>query len=227
MAHFGAFPTLRESILHRMRREIISLILKPGEVIRDNELTERYAVSTSPIREAMTQLVLENLVEALPNKRKRVTPLDEKSVKDFYDVHKIITNYGFVWGAPKVTAEGLRAMQAAHEKIEDAFAAKELEVFDRLMRIFLDPVYKASGNAEIRKRIIQSSPWMDRIDFINRGDMTGYELKRGYVHKILSALVAGDHVSAIIHQREMAEAYERCIFSIDFSTYSSLRWELQ
>lgn len=208
-----------------MRQEIITLVLKPGEIIRDNDLAERYAVSTSPIREALTQLVLENLVEVLPNKRKRVTALDMKTVKDYFDVHKIMIYYGFAWGAPNVTADALRVMKQAHERMEQAVLSKDYERFNRLIRKFLDPVYRASGNREVLKRIIQSSPWMERIDFINKDEEDGYDFKTSCSFKIYNALMAGDYMNAILHQRELTENYERRIFEIDFSRYSANCWE--
>lgn len=207
-----------------MRGDIVSLALKPGEVIKDNELAERYGVSTSPIREALTQLVLENLVEVLPNKRKRVTPLDASSVRDYFGVHKILIYHGFAWGAPNITADGLRIMKSAYERMERACLLKEYDPFNRLIRVFLDPVYRASGNREILKRIIQSSPWMERIDFINRHHEEEYEYKRAYSSRIYHSLMAGDFSQAILHQRELTEEYERNLYRIDFSAYSANCW---
>lgn len=61
------FRTIREQVVHRLRDDVISQVFKPGEDLRELALAKRYAVSRSPIRDALMQLTQEGLLVATPN----------------------------------------------------------------------------------------------------------------------------------------------------------------
>ena len=65
--------TLKESVADQLRRDIVSGALLPGTIIRDLELAQRYEASTSPVREAVTLLTAEGLIEMPPNRPKPVS----------------------------------------------------------------------------------------------------------------------------------------------------------
>ena len=54
--------TLTDATLHRLRRDIISGKLVAGQKLRAQELMAAYSVGTSPLREALFQLVSDGLV---------------------------------------------------------------------------------------------------------------------------------------------------------------------
>ena len=60
--------TLGDSIYAHLRNEIISLRLKPGEMIYENEVASNFGVSRTPVREAFRLLVNEEFIEILPQK---------------------------------------------------------------------------------------------------------------------------------------------------------------
>ena len=51
-------------VLQRMRQDIVNCVLKPGEKLRFESLRERYEVSFSTLREALSRLAAENLAAA-------------------------------------------------------------------------------------------------------------------------------------------------------------------
>ena len=53
---------LRENVYERLRSDILSCELAPGDDMREQELAERYAVSRQPVREALLRLEREHLV---------------------------------------------------------------------------------------------------------------------------------------------------------------------
>lgn len=163
MAQLGAFPTRTAAVTDEIREDIVSLRLKPGTVIRDNELAERYGVSSSPVREALAQMSAERLVEILPNKTKFVTRIDRKTVGDFLEVHRILVQAGFALGAPRVTREQVDEMGVALEHMQAAASDGNSAAFVRAGREFLDPVYRAGGNAELRRQVSLHGTWLRRM----------------------------------------------------------------
>lgn len=59
-----------------LRDEILTLQLEPGNPLDETSLSKRFAVSRSPIREALNRLLAERLVETLPNRSTIVAQVD-------------------------------------------------------------------------------------------------------------------------------------------------------
>lgn len=68
--------TLAESVYERIRRDIITNQLKPGEKINIRELSTRYEASETPIRLALNRLASENIIEHFPRQGMRVKSLN-------------------------------------------------------------------------------------------------------------------------------------------------------
>ena len=51
--------SLQEKIYQSLRREIINLTFKPGQSVTEEELSKRFQVSRTPVREAFIRLQLE------------------------------------------------------------------------------------------------------------------------------------------------------------------------
>lgn len=72
MTAFEIYRTLPEQIAARLQREVLSSKLKPGDPLREMDLSERFGVSRGPIREAFRQLTQQGLLVLEPNKGVRV-----------------------------------------------------------------------------------------------------------------------------------------------------------
>ncbi len=163
MAQIGKFPTRTAAVTDQIREDIVALRHAPGAVIRDNELAELYGVSSSPIREALAQMSAERLVDILPNRTKYVTPIDRATVADFLELHRILVRAGFAIGAPRLEAGGVKVMKAALSIMKERAQAGDAASFVRAARDFLDPVYKACGNSELRRQVGLHATWLRRM----------------------------------------------------------------
>lgn len=67
--------TLASSVVDRLRKEVLSGELLPGQSLRLDELRERYGVSLSPLREAVSRLGAEGLLLAKDKRGVRVAPV--------------------------------------------------------------------------------------------------------------------------------------------------------
>jgi hypothetical protein len=68
-----------------LRDEIIDLSLAPGSPIDENQLAERFAMSRTPIREALVRLASDGFVTTLPNRSTVVSNIDFLSLPAFFD----------------------------------------------------------------------------------------------------------------------------------------------
>ena len=60
--------SLVELTLRRLRHEILSGALAPGERLVEEQLTQRFGTSRAPLREALRQLAQQGLIEHLPRR---------------------------------------------------------------------------------------------------------------------------------------------------------------
>lgn len=66
-SHAGATAAKNSDIVYRdLRRDIISMRLVPGAAINEKELTQRYGISRTPVREAVLRLAEDRLIDVVP-----------------------------------------------------------------------------------------------------------------------------------------------------------------
>jgi len=68
-----------------LRDEILDLVLKPGEPVDEVGLAERFAMSRTPVREALVRLAGDGLVTMLPNRSTVVSQIDFPNLYTFFD----------------------------------------------------------------------------------------------------------------------------------------------
>jgi len=73
------------SAYHRLKKDIIRNVFKPGEKLLMSRLKERYDLGVGPLREALSQLVAERLVVAISQRGFRVAPMSLAELADLYD----------------------------------------------------------------------------------------------------------------------------------------------
>ena len=82
--------TLRENAIDIIKSEIINGTIKPLSEINQVELSKRFDISRGPIREALSHLSAEGLVELNSYKKVTVTDVTIKYVTDLYNTRNII-----------------------------------------------------------------------------------------------------------------------------------------
>ncbi len=63
-------------IYEELRKQILTLQLKPGAQLDEVSLAAQFGVSRSPVRDALARLITEGLVTILPNRTTLVTPFE-------------------------------------------------------------------------------------------------------------------------------------------------------
>ena len=100
-------------VYETLRDEILELKLKPGSSVEESNLAERFAMSRSPIREALVKLSADGLVRTLANRTTIVTPIDLQEFPRFVEALDQLQRTVTRLAARHRTAEDLRAMEEA------------------------------------------------------------------------------------------------------------------
>lgn len=77
----GRKPTLAGRVPLELRRAILNGQLQPGEKINLDRMREDFDVSVSPIREAVSRLVADGLVEFEDQRGFRVAPISLENLR--------------------------------------------------------------------------------------------------------------------------------------------------
>jgi DNA-binding GntR family transcriptional regulator len=73
---------IRDEVFLRLLDAIVDGDLLPGEQLYDAEIERWVGVSRTPVREALNQLAAMGLVEILPQRRTRVTPIEPPRLRE-------------------------------------------------------------------------------------------------------------------------------------------------
>src|ERR1044071_4474339 len=76
---------LRQQVYEQIKHDIITCKLSPGEPLSENQFLDRFQVSKTPIREALTSLVQDGLVEYTPNRGFMVTTVSVSDIQEIFE----------------------------------------------------------------------------------------------------------------------------------------------
>jgi DNA-binding GntR family transcriptional regulator len=139
-----------EALAQQLRDEILEGKLAAGQSIRQEEMSARFGVSRSPLREALRQLEAEGMIEYRPNRGAVVASMDEQTVRHVYQFRRIVEP-----GAIElVVANRSDRLLADFRKLDAALrSATELPELIRTHHQFHQAIYDASGNPLLAKAI--------------------------------------------------------------------------
>ena len=141
-----------ENDTHGLRRKVFAIIeeavlndkYKKGESLIESKLATELGVSRTPIREALTQLEHEGLVQLIPNKGALVTGISPKDIQDIYTIRMMIEGLAARWAAENITGEEIKELKEAVD-LEEFYTSKaDIEHLIQLDSRFHQVIYKAS-----------------------------------------------------------------------------------
>lgn len=138
--------SLREQVTRALRAAIIAGELEPGAVYSAPALGERFGISATPVREAMLDLVRENLVTTVPNKGYRVTVMDESDLDSITDLRMLIEPALTARAALLIPDADLPGLRAVADAIVDGAAAGDLIAYTEADRAFHLKILGYTGN---------------------------------------------------------------------------------
>jgi len=183
------------SIHARIRDDIVTLRLRPGVRLSENELALRFGTSRAPVREALIRLVEEGLIEVLPQRGSFVSRISLAAMQRARFVREALE----IAVIRRAAERGLSP--AAQKKIMASLADQENaqsdpETFtladDAFHRAFADDI----GIAQIWPVLDREKSQFDRIRFLSLPVRTPVESLIAQHKGILEAVLNRDPESA-------------------------------
>ncbi|MGY4688559.1 GntR family transcriptional regulator [Salibacterium sp. K-3] len=131
-----------------MRYEIIAGELKPGEVVSENSLANKYNSSRSPSREALRILQNEGLLE-LKRMGAEITGVSQKDIEELNDIRYLIESFAMKECAKRNNEELIAFLQFTVEKMKIAINNKDATELAIQDTAFHQAIIKASDHKRI------------------------------------------------------------------------------
>jgi DNA-binding GntR family transcriptional regulator len=186
---------LRDTAYSRLCDAIVEGTLAPGELLHDQELCEWLGLSRTPVRDALSRLEDEGLVETAPQRYTRVTPLRPSDPRHAFPVLAVLHGLATELSVPALTAEELAAL----DRENDAFVGA-LRVGDRAGAFaaddrFHDIFVTRAANPQIAGSLARLTPALHRLERLAVAQLPGGRSVAQH-QAIVARAAAGDAAGA-------------------------------
>jgi DNA-binding GntR family transcriptional regulator len=184
--------SLSGDIAKRLEEDILRGRVRPGHRLDERELSERYGVSRTPVREALQRLSASGLAVARGRQGLQVAQL---SVADLLDALSVVAQLEALAAAQasrRILPDQRTMLEEAHQACELALERGDGDAFYDANLAFHDVIVAASHNRvlqeEIRRLSLRTAPYRRAITF-QPGRMTGSIPEHAV---IMEAILAND-----------------------------------
>ncbi|MFC1799000.1 GntR family transcriptional regulator, partial [Thermodesulfobacteriota bacterium] len=173
-----------------LKKQLIGIVIKPGEPINEHSIAEKLNISVTPVREAMQQLQSEGFIENIKNKGSFATNISLLDLKNIYDVRLIIEKSLVEHVFEKIDKDKLN-------QLKKKYAEKNVKNYSRLSFSGDEIHYlivNTFGNLELTKiyqSLVEKSKRIRNIYFSNLGKK-GFKMSLKEHREIINSLIQKD-----------------------------------
>lgn len=197
----------RGTAFERLRRLILEGEYGPDERLVEEQLAERLGVSRTPVRQALTMLESEGLVEISPNRGATVCSFGIEEVRDIYDLRAVLEGYAARRAAEKIKKQELRKLHSMSYDMENLAGRfpdhqEEIRQLVSINQEFHDAIVVASRNKRLEfliRRTVEVPLMFKAFYWYTPHERT---VSNHYHRQILHALEGGDGERAELVMRE-------------------------
>jgi DNA-binding GntR family transcriptional regulator len=144
----GARQSLVDIAYEALREAITSGALLPGTRLREAALARHFAISTTPVREALRRLDREGLVRLSPNRGAIVAEFNLREILDLFEIREVLECRAVRRAASQRTRD-VQAAEAVVSLAERQVAQRDRVEWNRLEVAFHRAINDVSGNFEL------------------------------------------------------------------------------
>jgi DNA-binding GntR family transcriptional regulator len=181
---------LADLVTEQLRADIIGGTYAPGERLVEERLSQVYAVSRIPVREALKALESEGLVTTTPSRARIVTRLSHEEMGEIAPLRRLVEGMAAERAARSLSEESRQELQDLVHRGQRALAADDGETLRQVNASIHRAVVVASGSATL---LAVHQPLLARTSWSNRSLMHGDRGETWREHvQIIAAICEGD-----------------------------------
>src|SRR4051794_39686023 len=101
---------LVESLYELLKKDIIECRLRPGEMVQESFVRERYQIGHTPFREACQRLEAESLLQIIPRRGYFVPSFSNKDIRDLFELRTAVEALSVELACERGQREGLEIL---------------------------------------------------------------------------------------------------------------------
>lgn len=191
-----------EVVYRDLRRDIISMALPPGTPVAEKELTTRYGISRTPVREAVLRLAEEKLVDVVPKSGTFVARIPLAVLREALVARRALEEVTVRAATERATASRITTIRAIVQRQQEMAEAGDEEAFHLADEDFHAAIAAAGNFPGIWEMIQQLRVQIERyrrLTLPQRGRMQLIVREHGAV---LDAIAKGDADTAVHRMNE-------------------------
>jgi DNA-binding GntR family transcriptional regulator len=186
------------SVKH-LEEMIVKGKLKPGQKIKEQEVSTRLGISRPPLREAFKILEAEGLIRREPRRGVFVSELNSDDIWEIYTLKIALYTLAATLAIDKVTKsdmEKLEKILGQMEAIAQGNDNRDIIKYEELNNLFHDTTAAIARHGRLRKIQQSLNNQIKRIAYRSFTDPNHLKASYQYHRKILDAIIAKDKALA-------------------------------
>ena len=175
-----------------LRHAIVTMRIRPGEKLSEQDLARRFGVSRQPVREAFIKLAESGLVRVLPQRGTLVVKISVEAVQDARFVREAIECAVAREAALRGDRRALDEARTLLDEAGRALAAGDQEHFFALDEEFHQRLAAAAGRPNSWNVVEEQKAQMDRVRYLDMSDAIPMKTVMAQHQAILAAVEGGD-----------------------------------
>ena len=146
MIHKSDYVPLRENAYELIKRMILKGYLKPGERLIESQLSKKFGVSRTPIRESIRKLAAEGLVEITPKGGTKISKLTKNDIDEIYEIRDVLESLAAEKAASIITDKEIESLERSLKDSEKALLNKDIKKMAQIDTKIHNLISKSSKN---------------------------------------------------------------------------------
>lgn len=209
-------PTAATQILAQLRQSILDMSLRPGTPLSEKELTERFGVSRTPVREALIRLAEERLVDIFPQSGTFVGRIPLAGLPEAVVIRKALEMAALDLAMGEGEPERFEALDRVNARLEAMAGIDDRDGFHAADELFHETVAAIAGHPGLWRVASQAKTQIDRCRRLTLPTLGRMGQVIAEHRAIVAAMRAGDrdgaraaldrHLSAVLPDVEQIRA---------------------
>ena len=157
---------LNEFTYQKLKKDIMTFVLVPGEAISAAKIAERYGVSRTPAREAIVKLQKEGLVDIYPQSKSLVSWINMERIRQEWYVRYTLEICMAERFVRRITQDTIWAMERNLRRMEQTCDQAGDNLYLELDHEFHDLIYDTAGEFLAKEIIHTQVTHYNRIRYL-------------------------------------------------------------
>jgi DNA-binding GntR family transcriptional regulator len=141
--------SLGNQAYQEVKKIILEGHLTPGEKLNEGELARALGISRTPVREAITRLEKEGLVEIFPQRGAFVIQLSKEDIYELFLIREKLEGLAAYLAAQKIDRGALNKLEACIQGFEEPYDDRDISRYSREDFKFHQTIVALSGGSRL------------------------------------------------------------------------------